>query len=130
MRKLSTLRIIGLLSAVLSATWSQAQTTVFNDDFSTNTSASWTTSGAIGASAWNITRSGSDFGGRRNTSPAQLELTNDASGTTNVNGWAFASTSTASFSSPYTTTLSSNTGQITWTFNVRQNSEPIHQGLW
>jgi hypothetical protein len=97
-----------------------SQTTVFSDDFSTNQSAIWTTSGVIGASSWSVSRSGDDWGVRRNTSPAQLELTNDASATGNVNGWAFASVATSSFSSPYNTTLSSNTGVVTWTFNMRQ----------
>ncbi len=35
---------------------------------------------------------GQDFGARRNTSPAQLELTNDASAAVNANGWVMAST--------------------------------------
>ncbi|MDQ4123030.1 MAG: FG-GAP-like repeat-containing protein, partial [Acidobacteriota bacterium] len=100
-------------------------TTVFSDDFSTNTNAAYTTNGAIGASAWTVTRSGGDWGARRNTSPAQLELTNDASATANADGWALASTPSSSFSSPYNTTLSSNTGLVTWTFNMRQpRSDP------
>ncbi|MBK8467353.1 MAG: proprotein convertase P-domain-containing protein [Chloracidobacterium sp.] len=97
-----------------------ATTTVFTDDFGTNTSAAYTTSGAIGASAWSVLRSGADWGSRRNTSPTQLEITNDIGGTANVNGWALASTATSSFNSPYNTTLSSNTGLVTWTFNMRQ----------
>ncbi|MBN1463868.1 MAG: T9SS type A sorting domain-containing protein [Paludibacteraceae bacterium] len=97
-----------------------AQTIVFTDDFSTNTSASWTTSGQIGSSAWYVSRSGDDWGARRNTSPEQLELTNDASGTANVIGWVFASVLTSGFSSPYNTTLNLNTGTVTWYFNMRQ----------
>ena len=98
----------------------KGQTTVFTDDFSANQSATYTTSGAIGSSAWSVLRSGADWGGRRNTSPAHLELSNDIGGTANVNGWVMASTSTSSFSSPYNTTLSSNTGLVTWTFNMYQ----------
>ncbi|HNI43733.1 MAG TPA: hypothetical protein PK230_03495 [Chitinophagales bacterium] len=105
---------------LLRVDWARGQTTVFSDDFSTDTSATYTTSGAIGASAWSITTSGVDWGGRRNTSPAQLELTNDVGATANVQGWVLASTNTASFASPYNTTLSSNTGLVTWTFNMRQ----------
>ena len=55
-----------------------AQVTVFTDDFSTNQSITYTTSGAIGASAWSVSSggvAGQDYGARRNTSPAQLELT-------------------------------------------------------
>ena len=77
------------------------QTTVFSDDFSTNTNTFWTTSGVIGSSAWSVTQSGDDWGARRNTSPQHLELTNDASGTANANGWVFANVSTSSFLSPF-----------------------------
>jgi hypothetical protein len=97
-----------------------AQTTVFSDDFSANTDTVYTTGGTIGASSFSVTRSGDDFGARRNTSPAQLELTNDASGATNANGWVFASTPTGTFASPYDATLDANPGLVTWTFNVRQ----------
>jgi CSLREA domain-containing protein len=98
-------------------------TTVFSDDFSTNTSTTFTTSGAIGASAWSVLRGGTagqDFGVRRNTTPAQLELTNDATAAANQDGWVLASTPSSSFASPYSTTLSSNPGLVTWTFNIRQ----------
>ena len=107
-----------------------AQITVFSDDFSANTNTAYTTSGAIGASAWNISRSGADWGGRRNTSPAQLELTNDVSGTTNVNGWVLASTASSSFPLPYKTTLNTNPGPVTWTFNMQQiRTDPAGFGL-
>jgi hypothetical protein len=98
----------------------EAQTTVFTDDFNTDQSATYTTSGTIGASAWSVTRSGADFGARRNTSPAQLELTNDADATPNANGWVLVSTASSSFTSPYDTILNSNPGLVTWTFNMRQ----------
>jgi hypothetical protein len=120
MRKLSTLRVFAVASALSFASWLSSQTVVFSDDFSTAQNASYTTSGAIGASAWSITRNVADWGGRRNTSPAQLELTNDVGATANANGWVLASTSSSSFSSPYSTTLSSNPGLVTWTFNMRQ----------
>lgn len=116
---LKYLRVLALVM-LLGVNVVMGQTTVFTDDFSANQSATYTTSGAIGASAWSITRSGVDWGGRRNTTPARLEITNDVSGTANVNGWVLASTSTSAFSSPYNTTLSSNTGLVTWTFNMRQ----------
>ncbi|MBC7899584.1 MAG: carboxypeptidase regulatory-like domain-containing protein [Saprospiraceae bacterium] len=97
----------------------RAQTTVFSDDFGPPSSI-FTSNGQIGASAFSVTSTGIDWGARRNFSPEQLELTNDISGTPNVNGWVFASTPTGSFGSPYNTTLSSNTGLVTWTFNMRQ----------
>ncbi|MBN2571453.1 MAG: endonuclease [Ignavibacteriales bacterium] len=113
-------RLIFILSLLFVIVSVKAQTTVFSDNFSTNTSAGWTTSGQIGSSAWYVSRSGDDWGARRNTSPEQLELTNDASATANANGWVFASTLTSSFSSPYNITLKSNSGLVTWFFNMRQ----------
>src|SRR6185503_12882086 len=95
-------------------------TTVFTDDFSTSQSATYTTSGAIGASAWSVTRSGADFGARRNTSPAQLELTNDVGATPNANGWVLVNTPSSAFTSPYNTILNTNPGIVTWTFNMQQ----------
>ncbi|MDD3687740.1 MAG: hypothetical protein PHE56_13360, partial [Bacteroidales bacterium] len=118
--KKSFLIVIAIIVGVCLSVTTWGQTTVFSDDFSTNQSVTWTTSGAIGASSWSVSRSGDDWGARRNTSPAQLEITNDVGGTTNVAGWCFAYASTSSFSSPYNTTLSSNTGVVTWTFNIRQ----------
>ncbi|MBK9290018.1 MAG: hypothetical protein IPM52_00045 [Bacteroidetes bacterium] len=105
---------IGLYHSLLS------QTTVFEDNFSTHTSDSWTTSGAIGSSAWSVNRSGADLGSRRQVSGQILELTNDASATANANGWVFAYVNTANFTSPYNTTFASNSGIITWWFNMRQ----------
>src|ERR1051326_298700 len=127
--KLHFQRWKGGLAALLPSTmlmmcrWASAQTTVFTDDFSANTSATYTTSGTIGSSAWSVTAGGTagqDFGARRNTSPAQLELTNDATAATNQDGWVLVSTPTSSFGSPYNTTLSSNPGVVTWTVNMRQ----------
>jgi hypothetical protein len=60
------------------------------------------------------------MGARRNTSPAQLELTNDASVATNSDGWVTVTQATSGFSTPYNTTLNSNSGTITWNFNMRQ----------
>jgi uncharacterized protein len=97
-----------------------SQTTVFSDDFSSNTNVAFTTSGVIGSSAWSVLVQNADWGARRNTSPEHLELTNDASATANANGWVLASTSMSSFLSPYNTTLNLNTGTITWNFNIRQ----------
>ena len=117
--KLSIQSVIILLIILLPVLNGVAQT-VFSDDFSTNTNVAWTASGVINSSAWSVARSGDDWGARRNTSPAQLELTNDASGIGNVLGWVFAYTNTGSFAAPYNQVLSLNTGLITWTFNMRQ----------
>jgi len=118
MRRIAIL--LTLLWVLLLSGPTHAQTTVFTDDFSTNQSATYTTSGAIGASAWSVTRSGADFGARRNTSPAQLELTNDVDATPNANGWVLVSTPSSAFASPYNAILNTNPGLVTWTFNMQQ----------
>jgi predicted extracellular nuclease len=109
-----------LISLILFCSFLNAQTTVFSDNFSTNTNSTYTTTGAIGATPWSVLVQNADWGARRNTSPEQLELTNDASAAANANGWTLASTPTASFLSPYNSTLSLNSNIITWTFNMRQ----------
>jgi hypothetical protein len=93
---------------------------VFTDNFNTSTGSTYTTTvGAIGSSAvWNMNRSGVDWGAKIDNNI--LDCTNDGSASGNVNGWVFANTSTAAFSSPYSTTLNTNTSAITWTFNMRQ----------
>lgn len=112
--------ITGDLSSIMGS-GVEFTTQVYGDDFGTNNSATYTTSGAIGASGWSVSRSGADWGARRHTTTTRLELTNDVGGTANVNGWVLASTASSSFSSPYNTTLSSNPGPVTWTFNMRQS---------
>lgn len=122
--KISLFKIQLLLGLALSLSvgWNaHAQTTVFTDNFSSNQNATYTTSGIVASSSWSALRSGTDFGARRNTSTAQLELSNDISGTANANGWTLASTSMSSFASAYNTTLGNNTADITWTFNMRQS---------
>ncbi len=49
LKKVTALISFILMMIVAQVSW--GQTTVFSDDFSTNQSATWTTSGAIGASA-------------------------------------------------------------------------------
>lgn len=98
------------------------QVTVFSDNFNSSTGASYTaTAGAIGTSTtWSLSLSGADWGARIDN--GILDLTNDANGvgTANASGWSFGYTPTASFAAPYTSTLSSNIGVVTWTFNMRQ----------
>jgi hypothetical protein len=109
-----------LLALLLLPAVGSAQTTVFSDNFNTSQGSTFTTSGSIGTSVWSVTRitSSNDYGARIDNN--QLELTNDASTASNAAGWVFVSTSTTGFNSPYNPTLSSNTGVVTWTFNMRQ----------
>ncbi len=95
-----------------------AQSTVFTDNFSANTSATFTTSGAIGTAAWSVARSGNDWGARRNSNV--LELSNDVSATNNSNGWVFASVPSGNLSC-YAFVLNNNSGPLTWNFNMRQS---------
>lgn len=105
---------------MLSALNALGQTPVFSEDFSTSAGTTFTTAtGPIGTSTiWNFARGGADYGARINN--GTLTMTNDASGAANNYGWSIASTNTANFASPYNTTLSSNSGVLTWTFNMRQ----------
>ncbi|MBI5808820.1 MAG: fibronectin type III domain-containing protein [Ignavibacteriales bacterium] len=95
-----------------------AQTNVFTDNFNTSQGATFFTSGKIGSSNWDINRSGADFGARINNNI--LELTNDATSTANANGWIFVNQPLSNVNSPFNATLSSNSGLVTWSFNMRQ----------
>lgn len=112
--------IILVLMCLLMVEKGWGQTTVFSDLFGTSTGATYSTSvGAIGTSStWSFSRSGADFGAR--IDGGILDATNDAGASGNVNGWVFGYTTTASFTSPFTNTLSSNSSLVTWTFNMRQ----------
>jgi hypothetical protein len=95
------------------------QITLFSDDFNTSRGSAFTTStGSIGSDPnWLMTRSGDDWGARIHDNI--MELTNDASGTTNANGWVFGYRDINALSG-WHTTLSANTGIVTWEFNLRQ----------
>ncbi len=98
-----------------------AQTNVFSDDFTTSAGTNYTTvNGIIGSSTkWSMSRSGSDYGTKINT--GFMTLVNDASTSSNVNGWVMGYTNaTTNFAAPYSTTLNSNPGMVSWTFNMRQ----------
>jgi len=90
----------------------------FKDSFSGTQNETFTTSGVIGESVWNVSRSGNDWGARIFNN--RLELTNTASAATNANGWIFAYTSTSDFEKGYEPVLNHHHGVISWTFNMRQ----------
>lgn len=96
-----------------------AQTLVYSNDFSANNNSTYVTAGAIGSSGYSVTRSGADWGGR--IFNGYLDLTNDLGATGNASGWVIASISNTSFISPFTNTLSSNPGLVSWNFNMRQS---------
>jgi len=115
------LRVCIALCLFLICNLSSGQTTtVFNDDFATPNAATYTiANGPVSGSAtWTMSRSGADFGSA--ISSGRLILTNDGSSGFNYSGWVLASTVGTNFSAPYATTLASNPGAVTWTFNLRQ----------
>jgi hypothetical protein len=116
-----SIRNFFILIFILSFYCGSSQTTVFSDDFTTSAGTNYTSvNGVIGTSTkWNMSRSGSDFGAKIDL--GYMTLVNDASTSSNVNGWVMAYTNAAtSFATPYSTTLNSNPGLVTWTFNMRQ----------
>jgi hypothetical protein len=95
------------------------QATVISDNFNTSTGATYDTDGSIGSSStWSLSRSGVDWGARIDGNI--LDLSNDASATGNAGGWVFGYTDVNAISG-WNSTLSSNTGVVTWEFNMRSN---------
>ncbi|MCU0421457.1 MAG: YDG domain-containing protein [Bacteroidia bacterium] len=119
MKNLYFIKVLCLLLLICIGKNSVGQTTLFSDNFSTSRGTTYTTTvGAIGSDAnWLISRSGSDMGAR--IDGGILDLTNDASATSNANGWVFGYRDINSLSG-WNTTLSSNTGTVSWEFNMRQ----------
>lgn len=113
--------LLAFFSGLLCCFITQAQTTVFQDQFSTPASGSYAVSSPVASgSSWKISRSGVDFGARING--GFLDISNDATATGNVNGWAFSFlNSNTDFSGiTYKSSLSQNTGPVEWIFNFRQ----------
>lgn len=117
MKPISTFLL--LLVLILGYQDAYSQAIVFSDDFSDGTDPAWSTSGDFMGSAWLVNVSGVDWGARRNSSPEQLELTNDASAAANAIGYTLVTSPASDFPLPYDAVLN-NGGIITWTFNMRQ----------
>lgn len=119
-----TLHIFTLqcLAVLLFVPWlpAMAQTTAFSQDFAASAGSTYTTvNGPIGTNpTWSLLRSGTDFGARINS--GYLQLTGDATGSSNVSGWVLAYANNA-VAAPYSAILANNPGQVTWTFNMRQS---------
>lgn len=114
--------ILGCFLLVVTGFISKAQTTVFQENFSSPASSGTfsTISPIATGSVWKINRSGIDFGARING--GFLDITNDASGSANANGWAFSfiNSNTDFSGSSYKSTFTQNTGPVEWVFNFRQ----------
>lgn len=113
--------LVATIGLMLTTFPSLGQAIVFNDDFAASTGSGYTTTpGPIGSSSvWTMSRSGADWGA--SIQNGMLMLTDDASGAANQDGWVLASASTSAFPSPFSSTLASNPGLVTWTFNMRQS---------
>ena len=98
-------------------------TTVFNEDFSSPSSTSWTsgTDTAVTTSRWRATTS-SQHGVR--ISSGVLAITNQRSGSAgHGQGYALVSAAASYDPTHYRTTLKDNAGQeIVWTFNMRRDT--------
>jgi hypothetical protein len=113
MKKLLTL--VALSGAII--TGAQAQTIVYNDNFSVSQGATYTTSGNIGTSSWTVARSGDDWGAR--IDGGVMTLNNDVGATANANGWVYAYQTLTSIGS-FDTTFANSGGPMSWTFNMQQ----------
>ncbi|WP_318642681.1 T9SS sorting signal type C domain-containing protein [Flavobacterium ardleyense] len=114
----SKLVLLFLTIIVISAKL-HAQKTVFEQKFDASETNVSTTSGTIPGSNWNVSRGGTSYGARIHN--GRLNLTNDISSGSIVNGWVLASTSTPVASSGYRSILNQNLGIVSWTFNMRQS---------
>ena len=96
----------------------QAQTTVFNADFTTSQGASYTSAaGPIGSSTtWSMNNASANLQGAK-IDGGILNLSTDLGTGT---GAVFAYTPVSNFTAPYNATFNSNSGLIKWTFNMRQ----------
>jgi len=110
------LALLGLTTAMF-VTAAQAQTIVYNDNFSASQGTNYTTSGNIGTSSWTVARSGDDWGARIHG--GVMTLNNDIGTAANANGWVYSYQSLAS-SGAFNTTFANSAGLMTWTFNMQQ----------
>lgn len=102
-------------AALAFASAAVAQVSVFNDNFNR---------ASINGGTYTYTTTATGDGGASIVTNS-LVLTNDASGTANSNGRVSVSVPLSSFSAPFNSTLGSNPGQVSWTFNMQQiRSDP------
>ena len=115
---------------VLLLNWNvgRGQATLFSDNFGVSTGGAYDNTGPIGTSTtWNLNRSGVDWGAKIDL--GRLDLTNDASGTANVNGWVFGYRDINALAG-WNTTLNNNTAIVIWEFNMRQiRTDPSGFGI-
>jgi hypothetical protein len=107
------------------------QTTVFADNFSTETNSAYTYGGQINMSAFFVTKHWRPtWAARRDPTTQMLEINNNTGGAPSLaSGWVFAYTPLSGFSSPYNRTLNLNPGMVTWTFNMRTNRSTANDGF-
>ncbi len=106
------------MALVFCAALLEGQDVVFSEDIN-YPETGWVTSGIIGQTSYTVSRSGSDWGAKVN-SDQMLSLTNNATSSSNSQGWVYAYTPTSGFDQPYSSILSENPGLVTWYLNIRQ----------
>jgi hypothetical protein len=109
---------------IIKSGFSQVTYNVFNADFSTPNSSTWNngTDVAIGSSIWKIANNG-NCGGRLNS--GYLEITTRRSSSAHGQGFAYVESSGTNSqynNTYYNSTLASNQGIVTWTFNMRRET--------
>ncbi len=116
-------RMFKVLVFLLFTVGVNAQTTIFSDAFGVSNGADYSIGGAIGTSpTWSVNTSGGDWGAKIDAEV--LSITDDASATTNVAGYAFANIPVSGFAG-YNGQIGLNTTKITWSFNVQINRPTV-----
>jgi hypothetical protein len=116
--------LVGMAGLCFSSpSWSQ--TIVYSDDFTAAQGPSYTTSGSIGSTPWEVSRSGDDWGAR--IDGGVMTLNNDVSALPNANGWVYSYHPLSSVGD-FNTVFSSSAGLMTWTLNMQQ-IRPLPSGF-
>lgn len=116
MKFVSSLRhcIVGAVAVCAAQVF--AQSTVFSDDFNR---------ASLNGGSYTYTTTVSAGDGSASITSNTLVLTNDSSVTANAAGRVSLAVATSSFSAPFSSTLNSNSGTVTWSFNMQQpRSDP------
>ena len=123
-RKAAAIAVSITVIACLVESLAVAQTTIFTDNFNSYSTGTTTSGNSFGSGRWLVTANGTAAGGGGTsdggviTNGTVATLTNDASVAVQANGRVSMSTPLSGLSG-YNTTLDSNSGVLTWTWNMR-----------
>lgn len=97
----------------------KAQTVVFNETMANPGSATYVGSGTLtGLKNWTVLKTGGDFGARMNN--GLMDITNTAGLAPTAAASCFVYVDSTAYSGGYKASFGSNSGTLTWTFNIRQ----------